>query len=79
MTIKINIYVLEVNPVPAFFGTIDNAFGDDYVTSHCFEGGHETPKGLIIECKLNNIDIAYDYDKLSYHMMVFKKIAVCSR
>ncbi|KAF9899679.1 hypothetical protein EC991_008448 [Linnemannia zychae] len=49
-----DLYVLEVNPTPAFFYKLGNEFGDDYVISHCFPGGHEGFMETLIKTKLRS-------------------------
>ncbi|KAF9938216.1 hypothetical protein BGZ65_000200 [Modicella reniformis] len=49
-----DLYVLEVNPTPAFFYKVGNDFGDDYVISHCFPGGHEGFMETLIKTKLRS-------------------------
>ncbi|KAG0275106.1 hypothetical protein BGZ97_010385, partial [Linnemannia gamsii] len=49
-----DLYVLEVNPTPAFFYKLGNEFGDDYVISHCFPGGHEGFMDTLIRTKLRS-------------------------
>ncbi|KAG0195821.1 hypothetical protein BGX28_000556 [Mortierella sp. GBA30] len=71
-----DIYVLEVNHTPAFFCPIGNTFGDDYVISNCFPGGHEGFMEALIRTKLRSVralelkktyDIMHDkYDDYFY-------------
>ncbi|KAL1925120.1 uncharacterized protein VTP21DRAFT_3 [Calcarisporiella thermophila] len=60
-----NIYVLEVNPTPAFFCQYGNEFGDDYVIDKCFPGKHEGLIDLLINSKLKLSTIRQEYDKMS--------------
>ncbi|CAF3572513.1 unnamed protein product [Rotaria sp. Silwood1] len=62
---KNNIFVLEVNPTSAFFSSIGNTFGDDYVISRCFEGGHEALMDQLIKTKLKQIGITHFYDNFA--------------
>ena len=60
-----NIYVLEINPTPAFFSPIGNNFGDDYEIKKSFPGGHEALLDQIIETKMKLVGIAHKYDVMS--------------
>jgi D-alanine-D-alanine ligase-like ATP-grasp enzyme len=65
---KNNIFVLEVNPTPAFFCQLNNEFGDDYVIQKCFENGHNELMDYIINTKLYQInccEIEKNYDEFS--------------
>ncbi|KAI1292719.1 hypothetical protein EDD11_008598 [Mortierella claussenii] len=63
-----DLYVLEVNPTPAFFYKVGNNFGDDYVISHCFPGGHEGFMDTLIKTKLRSrrmLEVKKTYDLMS--------------
>ncbi|KAF9207437.1 hypothetical protein BGZ59_011140 [Podila verticillata] len=63
-----DLYVLEVNPTPAFFYKVGNEFGDDYVISHCFPGGHEGFMETLIKTKLRSsrmLEVKKTYDHMS--------------
>ncbi|KAF9369088.1 hypothetical protein CPB97_003930 [Podila verticillata] len=63
-----DIYVLEVNPTPAFFYKVGNDYGDDYVISHCFPGGHEGLMETLIKTKLRSsrmLEVKKTYDLMS--------------
>lgn len=53
---KNNIFVLEVNPTPAFFCQLNNKFGDDYVIQKCFKNSHNELMDYIINTKLYQIN-----------------------
>ncbi|KAF9900795.1 hypothetical protein EC991_006881 [Linnemannia zychae] len=63
-----DLYVLGVNPTPAFFYKLGNDFGDDYVISHCFPGGHEGFMETLIKTKLRSsriLELKAIYDHMS--------------
>ncbi|KAF9274338.1 hypothetical protein BGZ88_003105 [Linnemannia elongata] len=63
-----DLYVLEVNPTPAFFHKLGTDFGDDYVISHCFPGGHKGFMETLIKTKLRSsqmLEVKKTYDLMS--------------
>ncbi|KAF9273689.1 hypothetical protein BGZ68_001286 [Mortierella alpina] len=58
----------RVNHTPAFFCHVGNTFGDDYVISNCFPGGHEGFMETLIRTKLRSVralEIKKTYDIMS--------------
>ncbi|ORX99125.1 glutathione synthetase ATP-binding domain-like protein [Basidiobolus meristosporus CBS 931.73] len=61
-----NIYVLEVNPTPAFFSQVGNTFGDDHIISEYFEGGHAALFDQMVLNKMKDFDVAREYDLIAH-------------
>ncbi|XP_037049961.1 D-alanine--D-alanine ligase-like [Bradysia coprophila] len=56
------VYVLEINPCPAFFAELGNRSGDDFVIESTFPGGHENLIETIISSKRRFDAILKEYN-----------------
>ncbi|XP_037049744.1 uncharacterized protein LOC119084028 [Bradysia coprophila] len=56
------LYVLEINPCPAFFAELGNRYGDDFLIESTFPGGHENLIETIISSKRRFDAILKEYN-----------------